>query len=190
MESLRLARSLCDVTLQAENKQFEAHRVVLAASSAYFRAMFAGHMEESRQRVVVIKDIPAPVLGQLIDYCYTSAVEVTEDNVQALLAASGQLQLPWVQEVACEFLQHRLEPSNCLAIAALADTHTCPSLLTAAQTVALHHFSEVVESPDFLELHAAQLMELLSSDELNVEREEEVYAAVMKWVRGNLHSRR
>jgi hypothetical protein len=57
MESLRLARSLCDVTLQAENKQFEAHRVVLAASSAYFRAMFAGHMEESRQRVVVIKQV-------------------------------------------------------------------------------------------------------------------------------------
>lgn len=57
MESLRLARSLCDVTLQAENKQFDAHRVVLAASSAYFRAMFAGHMEESRQRVVVIMQV-------------------------------------------------------------------------------------------------------------------------------------
>lgn len=55
MASLRLARSLCDVTLKADNQQFEAHRVVLAASSAYFRAMFAGEMEESRQRVVTIK---------------------------------------------------------------------------------------------------------------------------------------
>lgn len=55
MASLRLAKSLCDVTVQTENHQFEAHRVVLAASSAYFRAMFTGNMEESRQRVVIIR---------------------------------------------------------------------------------------------------------------------------------------
>lgn len=89
------------------------------------------------------RDIPGPILSQLVDYCYTSAVEITEDNVQALLAAAGQLQLPWVQEASCEFLQHRLDPSNCLAIASLADTHACPPLLAAAQAVALHSFSEV-----------------------------------------------
>lgn len=89
------------------------------------------------------RDVPGPILGQLVDYCYTSAVEVTEENVQALLAAAGRLQLSWVQEVTCEFLQHRLEPSNCLAIASLADTHSCQSLLAAAEAVALHSFSEV-----------------------------------------------
>lgn len=31
---------------------------------------------------------------------------------------------------------------------------------------------------------------LLDSDELNVEREEEVYAAVIKWIRADLHSRK
>jgi hypothetical protein len=79
-----------------------------------------------------------------MDYCYTSAVEVTEENVQALLAAADQLQLPWVVEVACEFLQHHLEPLNCLSIASLADTHSCPALQRAAEAVALHHFPEVL----------------------------------------------
>ena len=60
MASLKLANSLCDVTVQAESHQFEAHRVVLAASSAYFRAMFTGNMEESRQRVVVIRQVCSP----------------------------------------------------------------------------------------------------------------------------------
>lgn len=55
MASLRLAKSLCDVTVQASGHQFDAHRVVLSASSAYFRAMFTGCMEESLQRVVVIR---------------------------------------------------------------------------------------------------------------------------------------
>jgi hypothetical protein len=190
MASLRLAKSLSDVTLQADGHQFEAHRVVLSASSAFFRAMFTGSMDESRQRVVIIRDMPGPVLGQLIDYCYTSAVEVTEGNVQALLAAAGQLQLPWVMETACEFLQHRLEPSNCLSIASLADTHSCPPLQAAAEAVALQRFSEVVDSPDFLELPVLQLIRLLSSDELNVEREEEVYEATMKWIRVDMDSRK
>ena len=64
MTSLRLARSLCDVTLQADdNQQFEAHRVVLAASSPYFRAMFAGDMEESRQRLVAIRQVMPWLMG-------------------------------------------------------------------------------------------------------------------------------
>ena len=102
-------------------------------------------------------------------------MEVTEQNVQALLAAAGQLQLSWVVEVACEFLQHRLEPSNCLAIASLADTYSCLPLQSAAEAVALQCFSEVssvftthcfilnalvqvVDSPDFLELPLGQLV--------------------------------
>ena len=55
--SLRLAKSLCDVTVQASGHQFDAHRVVLSASSAYFRAMFTGCMEESQRKVVVIRRV-------------------------------------------------------------------------------------------------------------------------------------
>ena len=65
MESLRLARSLCDVTLIAGGQQFEAHRVVLAASSPYFRAMFAGGMEESRQREITIRHVYTSIVSSL-----------------------------------------------------------------------------------------------------------------------------
>ena len=119
------------------------------------------------------------MLGQLVDYCYSSAVEVTEENAGSLLAAADKLQLPWVLEIACEFLQHRLEPMNCLSVAYLADTHSCSSLQSAAESVALHNFSEVwqncvcvcvcvdsatlqvVECPDFLELPLTQLTRLV-----------------------------
>jgi hypothetical protein len=63
-------------------------------------------------------------------------------------------------------------------------------LQAAAEAVALQRFSEVVDSPDFLELPVLQLIRLLSSDELNVEREEEVYEATMKWIRVDMDSRK
>ena len=65
MASLRLAKSLCDVTVQAGGHQFDAHRVVLSASSAYFRAMFTGSMEESQQRLVVIRRVKCLPLTQI-----------------------------------------------------------------------------------------------------------------------------
>lgn len=40
MNSLRKANKLCDVILRVDNKCFPAHRIVLAASSDYFCAMF------------------------------------------------------------------------------------------------------------------------------------------------------
>ena len=40
MNNLRKTDTLCDVCLRVEEKDFPAHRIVLAACSDYFRAMF------------------------------------------------------------------------------------------------------------------------------------------------------
>ena len=40
MNNLRKSNTLCDVILQVENQDFPAHRIVLAACSDYFSAMF------------------------------------------------------------------------------------------------------------------------------------------------------
>jgi hypothetical protein len=47
-----------------------------------------------------------------------------------------------------------------------------------------------VESADFLQLPHTQLIKLVGSDGVNVEREEVVYTAVMKWINENIDSRR
>ena len=40
MNNLRKGNTLCDVTLKVEDQEFPAHRIVLAACSDYFCAMF------------------------------------------------------------------------------------------------------------------------------------------------------
>ena len=42
--------------LKASEEVFSAHRIVLAASSDYFHAMFACGMKESNQKVIELKD--------------------------------------------------------------------------------------------------------------------------------------
>ena len=84
MNALRQQNQLCDVVLKAANTEIRAHRVVLASSSPYFFAMFTGELSESRQEVVTLREIDSQALELLVEFVYTSEIEVTEDNVQVI----------------------------------------------------------------------------------------------------------
>ena len=62
-----------DVRLKVGEDIFPAHRIVLAASSNYFYAMFTDGMKESSQEVIELKDesISSDVLKILLDSIYT-----------------------------------------------------------------------------------------------------------------------
>lgn len=49
----------------------QAHRVVLAASCAYFDAMFSVGLEESQKSHVSLHSVPPDVLPMIIDFIYT-----------------------------------------------------------------------------------------------------------------------
>lgn len=49
---------------------------------------------------------------------------------------------------------------------------------------------QVMESEEFLLLPVNQLVDIISSDELNVRSEEQVYNAVVNWVKFNIAERR
>ncbi len=72
-----------------ERVELAAHRAVLAASSAYFCAMFAGEMAEARQSRVYIQGVNSRALTALVDYMYTAEVAITEETVQVGLFLAG-----------------------------------------------------------------------------------------------------
>ncbi|XP_010707771.1 kelch-like protein 2 isoform X2 [Meleagris gallopavo] len=172
MNELRSQNLLCDVTIVAEDMEIAAHRVVLAACSPYFHAMFTGEMSESRAKRIRIKEVDGWTLRILIDYIYTAEIQVTEENVQVLLPAAGLLQLQDVKRTCCEFLESQLHPVNCLGIRAFADMHACTDLLNKANTYAEQHFSDVVLSEEYLNLGVEQVCSLISSDKLTIASEE------------------
>lgn len=189
LNAMREQQILCDVTVRAGGKDILAHRSALAAASSYFYAMFVNEMSESRQDVIIIKEVDANALELLIEYCYTAEVKVTEDNVQSLLPAANLLQLPDVRNACCEFLKTQLHPTNCLGIMRFADLHSCPDLVTAARSYIEQYFTDVVSSEEFLQLECRQVIDFVSSDQLTVPSEEKVYEAVRAWVYYSRHQR-
>ena len=186
MEHLRRNEELCDVELVVEQSCFRAHRVVLAASSMYFRAMFCRQMAESGQRRVVIQGVDAEALESLIKFAYTCSLEITEDNAQSLLAASNFLQMLRAQEACCKFLQERLDCSNSLDIADFAEFQSCNDLLEVALKYVRQNFTEVSKNERFVHVSFSRLKHFLSSNDLHLpEGEEAVFLALVNWTKQN-----
>ena len=62
--------------------------------------------------------------------------------------------------------------------------NTCVSVFTK------YNILQVMESEEFMLLPINQLVDIISSDELNVRSEEQVYNAIMGWVKYNIQERR
>jgi kelch-like protein 19 len=60
-------------------------------------------------------------------------------------------------EACSVFLEHQLDPSNCIGIADFAAEHGCMDLENKARQFILKHFCEVIKSEEFLTLSYHQV---------------------------------
>lgn len=189
LENLRRREELCDVVLKVAEKEIKAHRVVLAAASPYFNAMFTSDLVESKQEVVNLNDFDPLAFQMVVDFAYVARVNITIDNVQSLLTVASLLQVETLVEKCCFFLEHELHPSNCLGIRRFAYNHGCLALSKIAYDYAMRNFNQVTQLEEFYQCPLEEVLELLSEDALYVRHEEEVYEAALRWLKYNLEDR-
>uniref|UniRef100_A0A8D0E8K6 Kelch like family member 38 n=1 Tax=Salvator merianae TaxID=96440 RepID=A0A8D0E8K6_SALMN len=185
---LRQNRILTDVILCTSNLEIPCHRNVLASSSPYFKAMFCDNFKETSQEKVNLRGIDSDILHYIVIYVYTGEILVTKKNVLHLMEAASMLQYMKLFEVCSVYLQNQLIPDNCLSLIRLSEFLHCETLQKKAKAMALKCFPEVAISEEMQELCALELIDYLGDDELCGE-EEQVFEAVMTWVRHDLQAR-
>ena len=190
MSGFRKNSKLCDIVLVVGEKRIRAHRLVLAAFSDYFSAMFTSDLSENGQAVVHLTDMDPLAVEALVQYAYTSNIEIRVDNVENLLSVSCILQIDEVKEACSEFMKHQLHPSNCLGIRAFADGHGCSELYKIADAFTKERFVEVVKSQEFVLLNSECVAQLLSSDDLNVTSESQIFEALCAWAEHDEENRK
>uniref|UniRef100_W5MF97 Intracisternal A particle-promoted polypeptide n=1 Tax=Lepisosteus oculatus TaxID=7918 RepID=W5MF97_LEPOC len=182
MNKMRLRKDFCDVQLQVGGRGFSVHRLVLAASSPYFSALFAGGMREANRDFVQILGVEADAFEILLEFIYTGMINVNVDNVQELIVAADMLQLSEVVSICCEFLKAQMDPSNCVGIYQFLEQIACLEMLEFTENYIYVHFLEVCVADEFAGLSKDQLVKLLRSEELRIEDEYQVFTAAMGWV--------
>nr|XP_044626623.1 actin-binding protein IPP isoform X4 [Equus asinus] len=190
INKMRNEQHFCDVHLQVGKETFQVHRLVLAASSPYFAALFTGGMKESSKDVVQILGIEAGIFRILLDFIYTGIVNVGVNNVQELIVAADMLQLTEVVNLCCEFLKGQIDPLNCIGVFQFSEQIACHDLLEFTENYIHVHFLEVHSGEEFLALTKDQLIKILRSEELSIEDEYQVFLAAMQWILKDLGKRR
>ncbi|KAL4630207.1 zinc finger and BTB domain-containing protein 49 [Arapaima gigas] len=104
LQEQRIQGLLCDCMLVVKGVCFKAHKNVLAAFSSYFRSLFQNSPSQKNEVFhLVIQDVSG--IGQILDYMYTSHLDVNQDNVQALLDIAQCLQVPNILAMCNAFLK-------------------------------------------------------------------------------------
>ena len=90
LESLKVSGALCDVILVLAGQEFKAHKVILAASSPYFKAMFATAFDVKDHSKILIQYIIPNCFEIILEFIYTGRrMKITVDNVQSLLETAS-----------------------------------------------------------------------------------------------------
>ncbi|XP_048201239.1 Bardet-Biedl syndrome 5 protein isoform X2 [Perognathus longimembris pacificus] len=182
-------KKFIDCTLKAGDKSLPCHRLILSACSPYFREYFLSEIEEEKKKEVVLDNVDPVILDLIIKYLYSASIDLNDGNVQDIFALASRFQIPSVFTVCVSYLQKRLAPGNCLAILRLGLLLDCPRLAISAREFVSDRFVQICKEEDFMQLSPQELISVISNDSLNVEKEEVVFEAVMKWVRTDKENR-
>ncbi|XP_015245968.1 PREDICTED: zinc finger and BTB domain-containing protein 37 [Cyprinodon variegatus] len=102
LNQLRVQGRLCDIVVNVQGQSFRAHKVVLAASSPYFR----DHMSLSQMSTVSLTVIRNPsVFEQLLTFCYTGRLCLQLADIISYLTAASFLQMQHIIDRCTQILE-------------------------------------------------------------------------------------
>ncbi|XP_029294821.1 kelch-like protein 22 isoform X2 [Cottoperca gobio] len=177
--ALRQGGILFDVVLLVEGRPIQAHRILLAASCDYFRGMFAGGLRETQQKEIPIHGVSFMAMTKILDYIYTSEIELDLECVQEVLIAATLVQLEVVTGFCCDFLFSWLDESNILDVRNLADLYGLQQLNARIHSYMLRNIQALSRTDVYRQLPQDEVFSALSSDKLQVNSENEAYEAAL-----------
>ena len=180
-----------DVKLRVGRTVFPAHRMILAAYSDYFYAMFTNGMKEPNQEVIELRDesMSSETFKQIIEFIYSGHLRINNENVFQVLAAADHLQVTSVLQECSDFLkrellQDKLDVRWYCYLCEIAEKYGLSELADAAEGKMALNYQDICESKEFLTyMSTEKFFSLLSRDDLTAPTETFVFKSVMQWIK-------
>ena len=194
MKRLNIQRQqsyFCNITLVAkEGNEFKAHRNVLSAASPFFSKLLQSEMKEKEEGVIRFEEISKSILSDVLEFIYTGSVEVNEKNAGDLLIAADYLLLESLKIISGRFLQKQMTTFNCISTFHFAEKSRCEELVLRSTKFIQDNFTSVAKSDEFLNLEAEEVEKWISSENILVAAEEDVFRIIVNWVEQNKGERK
>ena len=189
LDTQRQREQFCDVILEVgsgeDQARLKAHRIVLCAGSPFFDNALNSDMKEKQEGVIRLEETSKAVMEEVLEYLYTGHVDINENNAYELLSQADYFLIASLKVLSSKFILRTLSLSNCIAVYYLALKYRCEDLQKGAKDFIIANFLPVTETEDFLNLSSQQVEEWISSDEIIISGEEEIFEVIVKWVERN-----
>lgn len=97
---------MVDVTLSCEDGNIQAHKMILAANSSYFKAIFAKLSRQQQQYpIIVVKDMLFSDLKLILEFIYRGQISVPDAQLASLLKSADGLKIKGMTNVNLENLK-------------------------------------------------------------------------------------
>lgn len=123
--------SLVDVTIYCDDGQVSAHKLVLAASSTYFRNLFSRMTNAFHYPIIVLREMPVNDLKTIMQFIYHGEVNVPQNRVNSLMRWANYLEIDGMASSA-NSLNAILASSSSMSHHALLSAHAAVAPVVSA----------------------------------------------------------
>ncbi|KAL9955525.1 hypothetical protein ACROYT_G036861 [Oculina patagonica] len=174
-----------DITLVVKDgKEFKAHKDVLSEASPYFEKMLNSDMKESKEEVVRLEMFSESVIAATLEFIYTGSVQIlTQEMAEGLIVIADYLSLPRLKIQAEEIVMDELDATNCISSFYFAERYQCEELVLKARQFIVANFSALSKTEEFLNMPSKEVEMWISSDDIDVTAEEDVFKIILAWIK-------
>ncbi|KAJ8371944.1 hypothetical protein AAFF_G00298560 [Aldrovandia affinis] len=129
-----------DLVIEVGGRNIRAHKAVLAEKSDYFKA------RRSRD-VLKVKGLSYETLAVLLEYVYSSRMQVNKDNVVEVITGAKILQIPCAVQAATDAVSDQITGDNCYEILSIAKKQRLGGLKEAAYRFMSDNFLQILRDP-------------------------------------------
>ena len=181
-----------DARVSVEGCEFRCHRAVLCAGSGLFRAMFTGGLRETTEQTAEIHNVSAKSFAVVLRFLYTGEAPLGDVHAaEAVLLAADLLDVAPLRARSAAWIHDNLAPRDCARVWGTAEQLCVASLAKRAREVACDHAQTLRHEQEFLlALQTQHMMELLQSDTLCLNSEDEAVELIHAWIQADADARR
>ena len=152
MDDARRRDRYTDVTVVTKEKEFKAHKVVLACQSAFFETCLEERWKkEGNENRIDMLDVPGDIMDAILTYMYTGKVTDIDNTAYDLLPKANKYQLEGLKSKCEEALIKTLSSESVIDILLMADVHNAQKLKESCMLFIAKNITDVKKSSAWME---------------------------------------
>jgi BTB/POZ domain len=145
-------QNLTDVTFECQGKKLKAHKLILAAASPVFEAMFKEGTKEHHDNYVNIEDIDSDVFEVFLRFLYSGQVDQLDEMCFDLFTAADKYDVQPLRNICIQHMSDNISVDNAVEVLALAERHSIEPTKSLALQFIKANIADVVKTDSWASL--------------------------------------